>query len=66
MSSFTSFTSLKDRSLRKFIFKDANEVKEDIIFKNKIGRIRDIKIHKDTGKIFFLTDDGSLWKMEKK
>ena len=59
-------TSLKDRSLRKLIFKDANEVKEDIIFKDKIGRIRDIKIHKDTGKIFFLTDDGSLWKMEKK
>ena len=24
------------------------------------------EIHKDTGKIFFLTDDGSLWKMEKK
>ena len=59
-------TSLKDRSLRKLIFKDTNEVKEDIIFKAKIGRIRDIKIHKDTGKIFFLTDDGSLWKMEKK
>ena len=59
-------TSLKDRSLRKLIFKDTNEVKEDIIFKSKIGRIRDIKIHKDTGKIFFLTDDGSLWKMEKK
>ena len=59
-------TSLKDRSLRKLIFKDVNEVKEDIIFKDKIGRIRDIKIHKDTGKIFFLTDDGSLWKMEKK
>jgi len=59
-------TSLKDRSLRKLIFKDINEVKEDIIFKDKIGRIRDIKIHKDTGKIFFLTDDGSLWKMEKK
>ena len=59
-------TSLKDRSLRKLIFKDTNEVEEDIIFKDKIGRIRDIKIHKDTGKIFFLTDDGSLWKMEKK
>ena len=48
------------------VAKKINEVKEDIIFKDKIGRIRDIKIHKDTGKIFFLTDDGSLWKMEKK
>ena len=35
-------TSLKNKSLRQLIFKDANEVKEDIIFKNKIGRIRDI------------------------
>ncbi len=59
-------TSLKDRSLRKLIFKDTNAVEEDIIFKDKIGRIRDIKIHKDTGKIFFLTNDGALWKMEKK
>ena len=59
-------TSLKDRSLRKLIFKDIKEVKEDVIFKNKIGRIRDIKIHKSTGKIFFLTDNGYLWKMEKK
>ena len=52
-------TSLKDRSLRKLIFKDI-DVKEDIIFKDKIGRIRDIKIHKDTGKIFFLTERFSL------
>ena len=46
-------TSLKDRSLRKLIFKDIKEVKEDIIFKNKIGRIRDIKIHKKLEKYFF-------------
>ena len=59
-------TSLKDQSLRKLIFKNVNEVKEDIIFKDKIGRIRDIQIQNNTGKIFMLTDNGSLWKMEKK
>ena len=58
-------TSLKDRSLRKLIFKDVKEVKEDIIFKNKIGRIRDIQVQPYTGKLFFLSDNGSLWKMEK-
>ena len=58
-------TSLKDKSLRKLIFKDVNEVKEDIIFKDKIGRIRDIQIQPNTGKLFFLSDQGSLWKLEK-
>jgi len=51
--------------LRKLIFKDVNEVKEDIIFKRKIGRIRDIKVEKKTGKIYLLSDEGSLWKLEK-
>jgi quinoprotein glucose dehydrogenase len=50
--------------LRKLIFNDVNEVKEDIIFKDKIGRIRDIQIQPNTGKLFFLSDKGSLWKME--
>ena len=58
-------TSLRNQSLRKLIFKDVNEVKEDIIFKNKIGRIRDIQVQPYTGKLFFLSDNGSLWKMEK-
>ena len=49
-------TSLKDRSLRKLIFKDVNEVKEDIIFKNTIGRIRDIQVQPNTGKLFLLSD----------
>ena len=57
-------TSLKDQSLRKLIFKDLSNVKEDLIFKNKIGRIRDIQVHPKTGKIFFLSED-SLWLMEK-
>ena len=41
-----------------------NNVKEDLIFKNKIGRIRDIQVHPKTGKIYFLSED-SLWLMEK-
>ena len=57
-------TSLKDQSLRKLIFDDLSNVKEDIIFKNKIGRIRDIIIHPENGKIFFLNPDG-LYLMEK-
>ncbi len=57
-------TSLKDKSLRKLIFDDLANVKEEIIFKNKIGRIRDIQVHPKNGKIFFLAGD-SLWLMEK-
>ena len=58
-------TSLKDQSLRKLIFNDLSNVEEEIIFKNKIGRIRDIQVQPNTGKLFFLSDNGSLWKMEK-
>ena len=58
-------TSLKDQSLRSLDFSDLDNVKEDIIFKKQIGRIRDIKIHPDNGKIFFLAQD-KLWLFEKK
>ena len=58
-------TSLKDKSLRKLIFDDLSNVKEEIIFKDKIGRIRDIQIHPSSGKLFFLSSSGSLWKVEK-
>jgi len=58
-------TSLKDQSLRKIKFKDNEFINEDIIFKGNIGRIRDIKIQPNTGKLFFLSDEGSLWQMEK-
>ena len=58
-------TSLKDKSLRKLIFNDLTNVKEDIIFKNKIGRIRDINVHPKNGKIYFLAGN-YLWLMEKK
>ena len=59
-------TSLKDMSLRKLDFKDKkeNKVLEEIIFQNKIGRIRDIQIQPVTGKIFILTTK-ALWKMER-
>ena len=57
-------TSLKDKSLRKLIFKNISQVKEEIIFKNEIGRIRDIQVHPNNGKIYFLAGD-NLWLMEK-
>ena len=57
-------TSLKDKSLRKLIFDDLSNVEEEIIFKNKIGRIRDIQVHPNNGKIYFLGED-ALWLMEK-
>jgi len=56
-------TSLKDQSLRKIIFNDLLNVEEEVIFKNKIGRIRDIQVHQSTGKIYFLSQD-ALWLME--
>ena len=57
-------TSLKDQSLRKLKFDKSNFINEKIIFKGKIGRIRDIKIHK-SGDIFLLSDNGELWRMSK-
>ncbi len=58
-------TSLKDQSLRKIKFKDGKFIEEKILFKNKIGRIRDIEIQESTGKIFLLTDTGSIWRLNK-
>ena len=58
-------TSLKDKSLRKVIFNDLNNIDEQIIFKDKIGRIRDIQIHPEDGKLYFLAGN-SLWLMENK
>jgi len=57
--------SLKDQSLRKIKFKNNDFLKEDIIFKDTIGRIRDIEIKKNTGEIFLLTDKGSVWRLYK-
>ena len=60
-------TSLKDQTLRKLIFLSNGDVgDEKILFKNKIGRIRDIKIG-PKGKIYLLSNGGSaLWEMSKK
>ena len=58
-------TSLKDKSLRKLNFNDLSNLNEEVIFKNEIGRIRDIQVHPIDGKIFFLTGD-NLWLMENK
>jgi len=59
-------TSLKDRSLRKLKFINENKVgDEQVIFKDKIGRIRDIKIG-PKGRIYLLSNGNSaLWEMTK-
>ena len=64
MGRISLITSLKDMSLRTLDFSNLNNVEENIIFKKKIGRIRDIQVHPITGKIYFLTQD-ALWLMEK-
>ena len=58
-------TSLKDQSLRKLKFKDNKLLSEEIIFRGNIGRIRDIKIQKETGDLYMLSDSGSLWRVYK-
>ena len=58
-------TSLKDQSLRKIKFKENKFLNEEIIFKGNIGRIRDIKIQKETGDLYMLSDNGELWRMYK-
>ena len=58
-------TSLKDESLIKIQFKGNEFINEEIIFKGNIGRIRDIKIHKETGELYMLSDNGELWRMYK-
>ena len=58
-------TSLKDQSLRKIRFKDNEFINEKIIFKGTIGRIRDIEIQEKHRKNFFITDDGSIWRLQK-
>ncbi len=57
-------TSLKDQSLRKIKFNNMKFSNEKIIFKGKIGRIRDIKIH-NNGDLYLLSDRGELWRMSK-
>ena len=56
--------ALKEQSLRKISFTKNNFKSEDIIFKDKIGRLRDLKIA-NGGKILILTDQGGLWELSK-
>ena len=60
-------TSLRDQSLRKLKFVNDNEVGEEMtIFKDQIGRLRDIKIG-PKGKIYILSNGNSgLWELSKK
>ena len=58
-------TSLKDQSLRKITFEENKFISEEIIFQGNIGRIRDIKIHEETGELYMLSDKGELWRMYK-
>ena len=57
--------SLKDQSLRKIKFKKNKLIEEKLIFKDTIGRIRDIEIQMISGKIYIITDQGSLWRVQK-
>ena len=62
---FAIITSLKDKSLRSINFNNIDNVIEKIIFKNKIGRIRDIQIHPEDGTIYLLSEN-ALWLFKKK
>jgi len=57
--------SLRDESLRKIQFNGNEFINEEIIFKGNIGRIRDIKVHKETGELYMLSDNGEFWRMHK-
>jgi quinoprotein glucose dehydrogenase len=58
-------SSLKDQSLRRLVFNQSKVLKEEVIIKDTIGRIRDLKVENERGKIFLLTDTGSIWAMKK-
>jgi len=36
-----------------------------LYLKELSGRIRDIEIEKNTGKIILITDDGFIWRLQK-
>ena len=67
--------SLRDQSLRKIDFNNNSVLSEEIIFKTKIDRIRDLETHPNNGKIYLLSEkyysekgpeEDGLWLMEKK
>ena len=56
--------SLKHQSLRRLNFEENKFIEEEILFKNTIGRIRDVKQDLN-GKILMLSDYGEIWRMTK-
>ena len=59
-------SGLSGRCLIRLSFVDGRIASEEVIFKNKIGRIRDFEIDA-AGNIFLISDDGSsgLWRLTK-
>ena len=59
-------SALKGKCLIRLDFLGGRIVSEEIIFKNKIGRIRDFEVD-DAGNIFLISDDADsgLWKLSK-
>ena len=57
-------TSLKDKSLRRIVFNENQFIKENIILKDKIGRIRDIELNPIDGKIYLLGEN-ALWRLSR-
>ena len=57
-------TSLKDKSLRRIIFKENQFIEEKVILKDKIGRIRDIELNPIDGKIYLLGGN-ALWQLSR-
>ena len=57
-------TSLKYKLLIKISLENENISREEIIFKDKIGRLRDVDIN-SVGEIFIITDekDSHIWKL---
>ena len=57
-------TSLKYKLLIKLDYNDGKVTNEEIIFKDKIGRLRDIDINSE-GEIYLITDEpnSSIWKL---
>ena len=57
-------TSLKYKLLIKLEYKDEKIINKHIVFKDKIGRLRDVDVNSN-GEIFIITDelDSSIWKL---
>jgi glucose/arabinose dehydrogenase len=57
--------SLVDQSLIKLEMDDGRIVREEYIFRNELGRVRDVRIGPD-GLLYLITDDreGMLYRLE--